>query len=82
MRIAVLVLALLVAQLPPPGNPEHKEPAPGQSCVHNTKDPAHNCACKRECVEGAEGTEYVQEDPQCRSYCFKTHCHCPVRGCP
>lgn len=86
MKYAALVLALLVAQLPPPGNPEHKEPAPGQSCVHNTKDPAHHCACQRVCSEYEDDDGhlqiYVQEDAQCRSYCYKDHCHCPVKGCP
>jgi hypothetical protein len=23
----------------------------------------------------------VQEDPKCRVYCFKDHCHCPVNNC-
>jgi hypothetical protein len=23
----------------------------------------------------------VQEDPKCRVYCFKDHCHCPVENC-
>jgi hypothetical protein len=23
----------------------------------------------------------VQEDPKCRVYCYKDHCHCPVENC-
>jgi hypothetical protein len=75
------------SELPAPGNPGHKEPAPGEHCVHDASDPAHNCTCHRECkqntdedgnlVEGA----HVQEDAKCRVYCFKDHCHCPVENC-
>ena len=75
------------AELPAPGNPGHQQPAPGESCVHNTNDPAHNCTCHRECKQNtdddgnpAEGV-FVQEDPKCRVYCFKDHCHCPVDNC-
>jgi hypothetical protein len=55
--------------------------------VHNASDAAHNCACHRECKQNtdddgnpAEGV-FVQEDPKCRVYCFKDHCHCPVENC-
>ena len=73
--------------LPAPGNPGHQQPAPGESCVHNASDPAHNCACHRECKQNTDDdgnpTEgaYVQEDPKCRVYCFKDHCHCPIENC-
>ena len=73
----------LVAQeipMPPPGNPDHIPPGPGQFCAH-TGGAAHECACQAKCVtsEDEQGNEvtYRQEDPKCRSYCFKTHCHCP-----
>ena len=23
----------------------------------------------------------VAQDPKCRVYCFKDHCHCPVENC-
>jgi hypothetical protein len=81
---------LLYAQngeLPAPGNPGHQRPAPGERCVHDASDPAHNCACHRECKQNtdddgnpAEGA-HVQEDPKCRVYCFKDHCHCPIENC-
>ena len=73
--------------LPGQGNPGHHQPAPDENCVHNEKDPAHNCVCHRECKQKtdedgnpADGA-YVQEDPKCRVYCFKDHCHCPVENC-
>ena len=75
------------SELPAPGNPGHQRPAPGESCVHNAKDPAHNCGCHRECKQNTDDdgnpTEgaFVQEDPKCRVYCFKDHCHCPVDNC-
>jgi hypothetical protein len=82
--------ALLYAQsgeLPAPGNPGHQRPSPGESCVHNDGDPAHNCSCHRECKQNTdddgnptEGAS-VQEDPKCRVYCFKDHCHCPIENC-
>ena len=74
-------------ELPDAGNPGHQEPAPGANCVHNAKDAAHNCACHRECKQNTdeEGNPvqgaYVQEDPKCRVYCYKDHCHCPVENC-
>jgi hypothetical protein len=61
------------------------EPAPGANCTHDATDPAHNCACVRECKQEdkAEGPPDIRivEDPQCRVYCFKDHCHCPIHGC-
>lgn len=76
-------------QLEGPGNPGHKEPPPGESCVHNANDPAHNCACHRECKPDTDDegnptnppSMHVQEDAQCRVYCYKDHCHCPIHNC-
>lgn len=82
-----LMLSAESATLPAPGNPGHQEPAPGDSCVHDAKDPAHNCTCHRECRQNTDDDgnpapgAYVQEDPKCRVYCFKDHCHCPVENC-
>ena len=80
----LLMAATALPQLPEPGNPGHREPPPGEACQHGG-DPAHNCACHRECVpdedEDGHQTVRVQEDPKCRAFCFKDHCHCPVRGC-
>lgn len=77
-----------VAQLPPAGNPGHVEPAPGQMCAREATTPAdHRCACHRVCQPNVddEGNAapgaYVQEDPKCRVYCYKSHCSCPVEGC-
>ena len=72
---------------PPASNPNHEEPGPGVTCVHDEKDPAHNCACHRECKQNTdeEGNPaqggYLAEDSRCRVYCFKDHCHCPVHNC-
>lgn len=81
-------LLLLVAQqppMPPPGNPGHQEPAPGQACLHDSRDPAHNCTCHRECQpsedEDGHQTQTVKEDAKCRSYCYHDHCHCPIANC-
>jgi len=80
----------LIAQsreLPAPGNPDHERPPDGERCVHNDRDPAHNCSCHRECKQNTDDDGnavqggHVQEDPKCRVYCFKDHCHCPVANC-
>ncbi len=82
-----LVLRAQNAELPAPGNPGHTEPAPGEHCVHSASDPAHNCTCHRECKQNTDDDGnpvpggHVQEDPKCRVYCFKDHCHCPVENC-
>lgn len=84
---AQCALMMAVAQVPEPGNPGHKQPPPGEHCDHVPNDPAHNCTCHRECKQNTdeEGNPapgaYVQEDPKCRVYCFKDHCHCPVANC-
>lgn len=92
MKTALLLAALLAlgaqAPMPPPGNPGHQQPAPGQACKHDAKDPAHNCNCHRECKQNSDEDgnpapgEYVQEDySKCRASCYQDHCHCPVHGC-
>ncbi len=79
------------AQLPPPGNPEHKEPPPGEFCQHGG-DAAHSCTCHRECKDsdeldengeptGRRRTDVTEDTAKCRSSCFKSHCHCPVANC-
>jgi len=81
------LLAMPAAQLPPEGNPDHVKPPEGEHCTHDSADPAHNCHCHRECKQNTddEGNPApgvnVQEDPKCRSWCFKDHCHCPVDNC-
>jgi len=89
MRGTLLAFAVAFAMaqgpVPPPGNPGHQQPPPGAACVHNMKDPAHNCTCHRECkdTEGEDGKQetFVQEDPKCRVFCYKEHCHCPISNC-
>jgi len=82
-----LLLSAQTAELPGPGNPGHNEPAEGEHCVHDSKDAAHNCSCHRECKQNTDDDgnpakgAFVQEDPKCRVYCFKDHCHCPVDNC-
>lgn len=61
---------------------------PGHVCVRaeQVRGPAdHPCECQRKCItsENEEGKETisVQEDPQCKQYCHKEHCSCPMIGC-
>lgn len=87
MRFLLAPLLLLaVAQVPEP-----PELPPGQFCEHveRGRQPAHPCACQRECQPNTEigddgkphETITVHEDAQCKQYCHKDHCHCPVKGC-
>ncbi len=90
MRTILLALVLLLAgaqqhpAMPPEGNPGHQEPVPGAVCVHAGPgvDEGSACHCEPKCMDGhdqegnADGTQYRQEDPKCRAYCFKTHCSC------
>lgn len=62
--------------MPPPGNPDHVEPPKGAYC-DRSKHAARNCKCHAKCVEDEDGNVVVVEDPQCRAWCFKSHCHCP-----
>jgi hypothetical protein len=56
---------------------EAPEPAPGWFC--SPKGQAdHQCACQRmDHDPQCEGMP--QEDSQCRVYCHKDHCRCPVK---
>lgn len=52
-----------------PGNPDHKEPAPGWFCSP-TGAGAHECHCKR-MGDPHDSCESVTEEPVCKVYCFK-----------
>ncbi len=84
----LLVAAPAPAQMPPPGNPGHVEPAPGQTCAREASTPAdHRCDCHRACKANVDEDghaapgAYVQEDPRCRVYCYAKSCRCPITGC-
>lgn len=63
------------------GNPEHKEPPPGWYCSRDAQDAAKACACHR--IDASPDCEGIpHEDAACKVYCFKQHCHCPVRCVP
>lgn len=86
-RLLVLALTLfLMAQepwTPEPGNPGHHPPPAGWNCSHTAKDAAHQCACQKTCEDSEDGGIEVREDGEhCKVWCFKDHCHCPVKGCP
>lgn len=65
--------------MPPSGNPGHEEPAPGAACHHpvdQVSDPSHDCHCERKCEMDDEGRTTTVEDPKCRAFCYRSHCHC------
>lgn len=72
--------------MPPPGNPEHQEPAPGSSCHtpdQRRPDAAHECACHRTCVEGTDNEgnpdgslHEVEDRVNCRANCYRSRCNC------
>lgn len=91
MKAIVLSLALLLASvmqqpsMPPPGNPNHEEPAPGMNCVHEGPGvPAeHACACHATCMENRNGNgepdgtfTKIEDNARCRAACFKSRCSC------
>lgn len=79
---------------PAPGNPGHEEPAPGSHCARAGDpgvDAAHACACHHTCKPNTETDEdgnvttvpgeHLEENAQCRVYCFKNACRCPPENC-
>lgn len=90
MKSLLLILALLAAgaqepSMPPPGNPDHQQPAPGAYCQHagpGVTD-AHACACEPTCMDGhdgngdPDGTVHRGEDnARCRAACHPKACRC------
>ena len=81
-----ILVGFLVLQVPEP-----PELPPGEFCSHveHGSNPQHPCACQRECVDyntenedGSQSTHTtVKEDSQCKQYCHKEHCHCPIKNC-
>jgi hypothetical protein len=79
---AVFLLFSVAVQEPP-------EYPPGHICVYQSDVKSsndHPCDCHRECKESIDedsGSKsyYVQEDPQCKQYCHKDHCKCPLKNC-
>lgn len=85
----VLVIGLMFQNppMPPPGNPDHVEPLPGQVCRHAGPgvDEGHACACEPQCMEGRdeEGRATVvrvEDNAKCRAACHTKHCGC-VSSC-
>lgn len=79
---AALLLGIAQTPIEPPVFP------PGQFCAHaeHGQNPAHPCACQRECVpstdEDGHETVTVREDAKCKQYCHADHCHCIPKNCP
>lgn len=73
------MVALAAEQsMPPPGNPGHKEPPKGLTCINYGKGATKGriCKCHATCVENEDGEIERVEDPQCRAWCFKDRCEC------
>jgi hypothetical protein len=67
----LLVLALVALQ-------QHTEPPAGWLCDNRAKTPVdHQCKCARTCAWNPETRQVEEkEDPQCKSWCFRSHCAC------
>lgn len=90
--ILTIALAILAAQsppMPPPGNPDHQEPAPGAFCRHDGPgvDADHACACQPTCMEDRDGNgeptggvTRQEDNVRCRAACHPKHCQC-VSNC-
>jgi hypothetical protein len=77
IALAVIVLGQIsLAQTDVPF-PNHEEPPAGWFCTNKAADTDHKCSCKRMDVDSmCEGTP--QEDRECKVWCHKDHCRCPV----
>ena len=79
---AVTILAMLLV----PATQAQEPPNPPAYCINHDGNPAepnvppHACMCHQECVP-IEGERQGGEDPMCKVYCQKDHCHC-VADCP
>jgi hypothetical protein len=77
MALAVILLGQIsLAQTDQPF-PNHEEPPAGWFCTQKAADTDHKCSCKRMDADAmCEGTP--QEDRECKVWCHKDHCRCPV----
>ena len=76
MKIVLLLAALTLV-----GGQEPKEFPPGVTCQRAGPPVDHPCACHRICSDPTDPTSVV-EDVNCKQYCHKEHCACPVEHCP
>ncbi len=86
--LVAALLSFLVQQEPEPypGQRGHAMPPDGWFCSHDSKEPAHKCQCKRmarpapgdPCCDNVKDEDIIESD-QCKVYCHKDHCHCPVQ---
>lgn len=80
MKYALLLIILIgqasLAQTDQPF-PNHEQPPEGWFCSPKASELDHKCACKRMDQDRmCEGTP--TEDTQCKVWCHKDHCRCPV----
>lgn len=74
--IAVILGQIALAQTDQPF-PNHEEPPAGWFCSPKAAALDHQCTCKRmDSDKLCEGTP--AEDRQCKVWCHKDHCQCPV----
>ena len=74
-RLLLLLLLLLTSFLITTAQ-EPLEPAAGWYCSPKGQGD-HHCTCQR-MDHDSQCEGMPQEDPQCRVYCHKDHCRCPV----
>jgi hypothetical protein len=88
LTLPVIVLSISLALLaqgsdePYPGQSEHREPPKGWYCTPDAAQPAHRCACKNMAKDKDDPIckkPEPEDDPQCRSYCWKSHCLCQIK---
>jgi hypothetical protein len=67
MKLALIAIFLLLQQPAPEGKAE--------SCNNHHDTPkAHRCDCQR--ATKCKKDQSQAEDPKCKTYCVKSHCHC------
>ena len=85
LLLALMAVAVLAQQDPNRPFPNHEQPPEDWFCsrqnVNESVPAAHVCDCERMCRKDSDGAEFTAEDPLCKVFCHKEHCHCEVTPC-
>ena len=76
----VIILSLLAPIAVVRAAPQEPTNKPDYCVNHDSPDPAHACTCHQMC-DPTDKDKQGGEDPMCKNYCTKDHCHCKMQ-CP
>lgn len=81
LLVSAIILAAMLGQDPDHPFPNHEQPPEGWTCSRDAADKAHLCFCTGMTADPMCKTtpaEPIPEDPQCKSWCWRSHCECKV----